>query len=441
MRADLRSSRRRVVITGLGVKTPAGNDVKEFWSTLVSGKSAIAPIRGFDSSNLPVRFAGEVSGFDPVPYLGPKVSRQVDRTTQLGFAAAADALGDADAGQPDPSRCAVVAGTGMGSAASFYAQVRELVLNGPDRVNPRAIPMIMPNATAARIAIEMGWSGPNLCITTACAAGAHAIGEGARLIGEGAADMVLAGGAESAINPMVIVGFARLGALSTRNDQPEQASRPFDRRRDGFVLGEGAAFTVLESLERALARRARIYGEVVGYGRNCDAHHITMPSPHGAMAVACMRLALDDAGLDASAIGHINAHGTSTEVNDAIEAEAIRTVFSVRTPPVTSTKGTIGHLNGAAGAAEVVASLVALGHGVVPPIANLEEPGADVAHVDLVAHTPRTGCYGPVLTNSFGFGGHNASLILALVEGSPPVTPSSPTGPARSGGSGDERDW
>jgi 3-oxoacyl-[acyl-carrier-protein] synthase II len=379
-----------------------------------------------------VRFAGEVSGFDPVAYLGPKVGRQTDRTTQLGFAAAADALADADAGQPDPSRCAVVVGTGMGGSESFYAQVRKFIEDGPGRVNPRAIPMIMPNATAALIAIELGWCGPNFCIATACTAGSHAIGEGARLIREGAADMVLAGGTEAAVNPMVIVGFARMGALSTRNDQPEQASRPFDRLRDGFVLGEGAAFTVLESLERALARGAHVYGEIVGYGRNSDAYHITVPSPHGARAVSCMRLAMADAGLDSSAIGHVNAHGTSTQLNDAIEAEAIRAVFGDRTPPVTSTKGTIGHLHGAAGAAEVVASLAALAHGMVPPIANLEEPGADV-QVDVVAHAPRTDCYGPVLSNSFGFGGHNASLILALVDGLPVTRDSSPAGAARSG--------
>jgi 3-oxoacyl-[acyl-carrier-protein] synthase II len=420
VRTDARPSRERVVVTGLGVKTPAGNDVAEFWSALVAGKSAVAPIRGFDSSELPVRFAGQVSGFDPIAYLGAKIGRQTDRTTQLGFAAAADAFADADvyADQPDPSRCAVVAGTGMGGSESFYTQVRNFVEDGPDRVNPRAIPMIMPNAAAARIAIELGWSGPNLCIATACTAGTHAIGEGARLIREGAADMVLAGGAEAAVNPIVIVAFARMGALSTRNDRPEQASRPFDRLRDGFVLGEGAAFTVLESLERAQARGAHVYGEIAGYGRNCDAHHVITPSPHGAKAVSCMRLALDDAGLDPSAIGHINAHGTSTQLNDAIEAEAIRAVFGARTPPVTSTKGAIGHLNGAAGAAEVVASLVALGRGVVPPIANFEEPGADV-NIDVVAHTPRIDCHGPVLSNSFGFGGHNASLILTAVDDRP----------------------
>lgn len=440
MRADLRPRRERVVVTGLGVKTPAGNDVKDLWAALVAGQSAIAPIGRFDSSGLPVRFAGEVRGFDPVAYLGPKIGRQTDRTTQLGFAAAADALADSDANQQDPSRCAVVVGTGMGSSDSFYAQVRKFIEDGPDRVSPRAIPMIMVNATAARIAIELGWSGPNLCIATACTAGTHAIGEGARLIREGAADMVLAGGAEAAVNPIVIAGFARMGALSTRNDQPERASRPFDRLRDGFVLGEGAAFTVLESLERALARGAHIYGEIAGYARNCDAHHLTVPSPHGGKAVSCMQLALDDAGLDTSAIGHINAHGTSTQLNDAVEAEAIRTVFGDRTPPVTSTKGTIGHLIGAAGAVEVVASLVALGQGTVPPIANLDEPGADV-HVDVAVHAPRTGCYGPVLTNSFGFGGHNASLILALVDGTTATPDRSPQTAARSDAHTDGSDW
>lgn len=436
----MRSGRERVVITGVGLKTPAGNDVEQLWTALVAGRSAIAPIRRFDASGLPVRFAGEVGDFDPVPYLGAKVSRQVDRTTQLGFAAAADALADAATGEPDPSRCAVVVGTGMGSAESLYTQIQTLLEHGPERVNPRAMPMIMSNATAARIAIELGWTGPNLCITTACAAGANAIGEGARLIGEGAADVVLAGGTEAAVTPIVIVGFARLGALSTRNDSPERASRPFDRSRDGFVLGEGAAFLLLERWERAQARGARIYGEILGYGRNCDAYHLTAPSPHGAMAAACMRLALADAGLEASAVGHINAHGTSTQLNDAIEAEAIRVVFGEETPPVTSTKGVVGHLNGAAGALEAIASLLAIERGVVPPVANLEEVGDGIEHLDVVAHSPRAGCSGPVLSSSFGFGGHNVSLIMGAVDSSPSAPGTPPAGLTRPAGRGNRFD-
>ena len=415
MRPASRSGRERVVVTGLGVKTPAGNDIKTLWSTLVAGESAIAVIRRFDPSDLPVRFAGEVADFDPGAYLGPKVVRQTDRTTHLGFAAAVDALTDADCVPADPARCAVVVGTGMGGTASFYEQIRKLIEDGPARLSPRAVTMSMPNATSAQIAMELGWRGPNLCLATGCTAGTQAIGEGARLIREGAADLVLAGGAEAAVTPIAIAGFAQMGALSTRNDQPERASRPFDALRDGFVLGEGAAFTLLESLDRAMARGARIYGEIAGYGRNCDAYHVTVPDPQGNGAVACMRLALDDAGLDPSMIGHINAHGTSTPLNDSVEAKAICMVFGSRTPPVTSTKGAIGHLMGAAGAVEAVASLVALGHGVVPPVTNLTQPDAEL-HIDVVAHTPRTGCHGSVLTNSFGFGGQNASLVLSLVD-------------------------
>jgi 3-oxoacyl-[acyl-carrier-protein] synthase II len=406
------------VVTGLGVKTPAGNRLDDLWSALVAGRSAVARIGRFDTSGLPVHIAAEVSDFDPVSYLGSRRTRQTDRSAQLGFAAAVDALADADS-LPDPGRGAVIVGTGMGGADSYYLQVKKLVEEGPDRLSPRAIPMIMVNAIAALIATELGWSGPNLCIGTACSAGAHAIGEGVGLIRQGAADVVLAGGAEAAVNFIIVAGFAKMGALSLRNHEPELASRPFDLQRDGFVLGEGAAFAVLESLERAVGRGARIYGEIVGYGRNCDAYHLSAPSPHGVGATACMRLALADAGLEPATIGHINAHGTSTELNDSVEAEAIRTVFGDRCPPVTSTKGVLGHLIGAAGAVELAASLMALNHGTVPPTANLDKLGTDI-DIDVVASEPRTGCHGPVLTNSFGFGGHNVSLVLAAVDDTSP---------------------
>ncbi|GIU90934.1 MAG: hypothetical protein KatS3mg010_2033 [Acidimicrobiia bacterium] len=272
--------------------------------------------------------------------------------TQLGFAAAADALGDAGDVNTDPARCAVVIGTGIGGLITLEEQIGVHLEKGPARVSPFLVPMMMANATAGTVAMQFGWTGPNICVATACAASANAIGEAARLVRDGSADVVLAGGTESCMTPTAIAAFARMTALSTRNDAPERASRPFDAERDGFVMGEGAAALLLERWDRAVARGARIYGEVVGYGRNADAYHITAPSPGGEGAAACMQLALDDAGLAPAEIGHVNAHGTSTPLNDAAEAEAIRKVFGDSAPPVTSTKGVTGHLIGAAGATE-----------------------------------------------------------------------------------------
>jgi 3-oxoacyl-[acyl-carrier-protein] synthase II len=404
--------RPRVAITGLGVKTPAGNDLDAAWSTLAAGRPTAATITRYDPSPLPVRFGCEVHDFDSTAYLGPKESRRVDRATQLGFAAAADALADAGELHADPARSAVIVGTGIGGLITLEEQIEGYLTKGAGRVSPFLVPMMMANATAGTIAMQFGWTGPNLCVTTACAASANAIGEAARLVRDGTADVVMTGGAESAMTPVSISAFARMTALSTRNDDPARASRPFDADRDGFVMGEGAAALVLERWDRAVARRARIYGEVVGYGRNADAYHITAPSPGGEGAASCMQLALDDAGLDASAIGHVNAHGTSTPLNDAAEAEAIRKVFGDAPPPVTSTKGVTGHLIGAAGAMEAVASLLAFQHGAVPPTANFERASDDIA-LDIVAGSARPLSPAPVLSNSFGFGGHNATLILA----------------------------
>ncbi|MDQ1504449.1 MAG: 3-oxoacyl-[acyl-carrier-protein] synthase, partial [Actinomycetota bacterium] len=319
--------RPRVAVIGLGVKSPAGNDVATFWETLLAGRSMAANITSFDTTDLSVRFACQVKDFDGADYLGPKEVRRVDRNAQLGFAAAIDAVRDCGDTGADPARCAVVAGVGIGGLATLEDQEKVLIERGPSRVTPFLVPMMMPNATPAIVAMELGWTGPNICIATACAAGTHAVGEGARLIRDGTADVVLAGGAEAVVVPIAIAAFARMGALSGRHDDPASASRPFDADRDGFVIGEGAAFLVLERFDRAQARGAHIYGEVLGYGRNADAYHITAPSPGGSGATACMQLALDDAGLVPSAIGHVNAHGTSTPLNDASEAEAIIKVF------------------------------------------------------------------------------------------------------------------
>jgi 3-oxoacyl-[acyl-carrier-protein] synthase II len=407
--------RPRVVVTGLGVKTPAGNDVATFWETLLAGRSTAADITTFDTTGLPVRFACQVKDFDGAEYLGPKEVRRVDRNAQLGFAAAIDAVRDTGESGADPARCAVVAGVGIGGLATLEEQEKILIERGPTRVTPFLVPMMMPNATPAIVAMELGWTGPNVCIATACAAGTHAVGEGARLIRDGTADVVLAGGAEAVVVPIAIAAFARMGALSSRHDDPASASRPFDVERDGFVMGEGAAFLVLERLDRALARGARIYGEVIGYGRNADAYHITAPSPGGSGATACMQLALDDAGIPPSAIGHVNAHGTSTPLNDASEAEAIIKVFNGSPPPVTSTKGVTGHLIAAAGAVEAVASVLSLRDGLAPPTANYSRPDPEIA-LDVIAGSPRP-LHGLVLSNSFGFGGHNATLVFGPIDG------------------------
>jgi len=407
--------RPRVVVTGLGVKTPAGNDVATFWETLLAGRSMAADITSFDTTDLPVRFACQVKDFDGAEYLGPKEVRRVDRNAQLGFAAAIDAVRSAGEPGADPARCAVVAGIGIGGLATLEEQEKVLIERGPTRVTPFLVPMMMPNATPAIVAMELGWTGPNVCVATACAAGSHAVGEGARLIRDGTADVVLAGGAEAVVVPIAIAAFARMGALSGRHDDPASASRPFDADRDGFVIGEGAAFLVLERLDRARARGVPILGEVLGYGRNADAYHITAPSPGGSGATACMQLALDDAGLAPSAVGHVNAHGTSTPLNDASEAEAIVKVFDGSPPPVTSTKGVTGHLIAAAGAVEAVASILALRDGMAPPTANHERTDPDIA-LDVIAGSPRP-LRGPVLSNSFGFGGHNATLVLGPIDG------------------------
>jgi 3-oxoacyl-[acyl-carrier-protein] synthase II len=418
--------RPRVAVTGIGVKTPAGLTVDELWDTLVAARPAAAPITLYDASNHSVPFACEVRGFDAVPYVGPKEVRRTDRAALLAVAAAADALGDAvavgmapatselrPAPSPDdlgadPVRCAVVAGSGIGGIRTLEDQVIGYAERGPSRVGPFLVPMMMPNAAAALVAIRHGFTGPNLAIATACATGAHAIGEGARLLRDGMADVVVCGGTEASVSPVAMAAFARMGALS-RNPDPASASRPFDDDRDGFVMGEGAAFVVLEPFDRAVSRGARIHGEVLGYGLTCDAHHITAPIDDGSGAVAAIEMALADAGIAAGAIGHVNAHGTSTPQNDAAEAAAIAKVFGAGAVPVTSTKGVTGHLIGAAGAVEAVAALLASARGLVPPTANHRHTDLPV---DVVAGEPRAIEVAPAVSTSFAFGGHNAALVL-----------------------------
>ena len=405
--------RPRVVVTGLGAKTPAGLTVDELWSTLLAARPTAAPITLYDASQHSVGFACEVpSSFDPSAYLGPKEPRRTDRVTHLGVAAAADAVADATGGTGDfgcdPARIGVVGGSGIGGIRTLEDQVVEYAAKGPSRVSPFLVPMMMPNATAAHIAIQHGFTGPNLAVATACATGTNAIGEAARWIRDGAVDVVLAGGADACVAPVTMAAFSRAGALSKPED-PASASRPFDVDRDGFVMGEGAAFVVLEPLERALARGATIHAELLGYGTTCDANHITAPLEDGAGAVACIQIALGDAGIEAATVGHVNAHGTSTPLNDAAEAAAIAKVFGESALPVTSIKGVTGHLIGAAGAAELVATVLSVREGLVPPVANHQR--CDLP-VDVVAGEPRSIGSAPAVSTSFAFGGHNAALIV-----------------------------
>jgi 3-oxoacyl-[acyl-carrier-protein] synthase II len=370
--------------------------------------------------NLPVDFGCEVAGLDPAEYLDAKTVRRSDRTTQLGFAAAADAIADAglagggSAGLDgvDPARCAVVAGSGQGGTKSLEDEFYALPKGGYHRVSPNYVPMIIVNATTALVSIRFGLRGPSLAIATACTSGAHAVGEGGRLIREGSADVAVVGGAESPLGPLTISAFALMGALSKRTSDPEHASRPFDIDRDGFVIGEGAGFLVLERWEHAVARGGRIHAELTGYGRNSDAFHMTAPSPDGAGARTCMELALRDAGIVPGDVAHINAHGTSTPLNDVTEARAIGQLFPSRDIPVSSSKGSTGHLVGAAGAVEAVAAVLAVREGLAHPTANhvQRDPECDV---DIVSGAPRKIPSGPVISNSFGFGGHNATLVFS----------------------------
>jgi 3-oxoacyl-[acyl-carrier-protein] synthase II len=406
--------RPRVVVTGMGVKAPGGLTVDEMWASLMEPRPAAAPVTLFDASELSVGFACEVTGFDPEPYVGPKEVRRTDRVALLGIAASSDALAAATATAPfgvEPVRCGVVAGSGIGGIRTLEQQILTYAEKGPSKVGPFLVPMMMANATAALIGIRNGFTGPNTAVATACATGANAIGEGARLVRDGMADVVVAGGAEACVTPVTMAAFARMGALS-RSADPATASRPFDDDRDGFVMGEGAAFVVLERYDNAVARGAEILGEVAGYGMTCDAHHITAPVEDGSGAVAAIEMALADAGLPASAIGHINAHGTSTPHNDAAEAAAIAKVFGPRSVPVTSGKGVTGHLIGAAGAVEAIAAMVAVDRGIVPPTANHVRTDLPV---DVVAGEARTVERAPAVSTSFAFGGHNVALVLVPV--------------------------
>jgi 3-oxoacyl-[acyl-carrier-protein] synthase II len=403
----------------MGTLNPLGNDPESTWHMAAAGRSGIGQLTAFDASEHKTRFGGQVKGFDPLALFGRKDARRMDRVTQLAQAAAEQALADANLQLSDEERrcTGVVLGSGMGNVASTFEGFGTFMERGPGRVSPFFVPMMLFDAPAASISISHGLQGPNIAIATACAAGTNALGEAAKMIERGAADVMVAGGAEAPLVAPVMAGFSSSGALSLRNDDPLRASRPFDLDRDGFVAGEGAAVLILEELGRALGRGARIYGEVLGYGASADAYHISAPVEDGSGAALAMQAALDDAGLAPEAIDYINAHGTSTQLNDKSETLAIKAVFgqAAGAVPISSTKSMHGHLLGAAGALEAIICLKALEAGFIPPTINYEtaDPECDLDYV------PNSGRQKPlqrVLSNSFGLGGHNATIILGRWE-------------------------
>jgi 3-oxoacyl-[acyl-carrier-protein] synthase II len=412
-------SERRVGVTGIGMVTPLGNDLATTWHHVQAGRSGIGVISGFDASMLPVRIAGEVRGFEPAAFIEKKDLKKMDRFTQYALAAAQMAVDDAQL-RIDPAaaeQVGVVIGVGMGGMMTVEETARQYHATGSERVGPFFIPRLTANMAPAHIAIRFNAKGVNHVIATACASGGDAIGTAARLIRFGYQDTMLAGGAEAGVTFMCVSGFAAMRALSTRNHEPERASRPFDRGRDGFVIAEGAAILVLEALDAAVARGARVYAEVAGYGANTDAYHITNPSPDGEGAARCMRLALADGTVDAAEVDYINAHGTSTLANDVNETLAIKHVFGEQAPrlAVSATKSMIGHALGAAGAIEAAVTALAVHHQVMPPTINLEQPDP-ACDLDYVPHQARHAPIRAALSNSFGFGGANACLVLRAYQ-------------------------
>jgi 3-oxoacyl-[acyl-carrier-protein] synthase II len=411
--------KRHVVVTGLGAVTPLGNDVPTLWEGLLAGRSGVGPITLFDPSQLEVRIAAEVKDFDPVALFDRRQARRNDRFTLFALEAARQALGDADLqleGE-DGRDVGVLIGSAIGGILTLLENYDVLQASGPRRVSPFMVPMMMPNAASAAVAITYGLRGPNLCVASACATGSHAIGEAAEVIRRGHAEVMICGGSDAVIASLALSAFKNMGAVSTRNDEPERASRPFDAGRDGFVMGEGAGVLVLESLEHARRRGARIYCELVGYGATADAYHITAPDETGQGAAWAMERALQDAGLAPEEVDYVNAHGTSTLLNDRVESQAIRTAFGPHADrlAVSSTKSLIGHLMGAAGAVEAIACIKSLESGWVHPTINYETPDPE-CDLDYVPNQARRLESRVVLSNSFGFGGHNGCLIFRRWE-------------------------
>ena len=410
--------KRRVVITGLGVISPVGNTKDEFWDSLINGKSGVARIKAFDPNGFSSHIAAEVKGFDPSKFITPKELKRMDKFVQYAVSVSKMALDDAglDLGKEDLTKIGTVVGSGIGGLHTIEEQYKTLLEKGPSRVSPFLIPMLIINMAPGQISITFGIKGPNSCVATACASGTHAIGDSFRIIQRGEADVMITGGAESCITPLGFGGFCAMKALSLRNDEPERASRPFDRDRDGFVMGEGAGMVILESLEHARKRSAEIYAEVVGYGMTGDAYHMTAPSIDGDGAKRCMRASLEDAELAPQDVTYINAHGTSTILNDKVETLAIKDVFGpyAKKLAVSSTKSMTGHMLGAAGGVECVVCALVIKKGIIPPTINYENPDPE-CDLDYVPNHARQMKVPVAMTNSLGFGGHNATLVLKSI--------------------------
>jgi len=406
---------RRVVVTGVGAVTPIGNTAEEFWAALMQGTSGIGPITRFDTTGYPTRIAGEVKGFESLKYIDKKDDRKFDPFLKFAIACAVMAVEDAGLvlSQVDKTRFGVLVGSGIGGITTLLDTHDVLNAKGPDRVSPFFIPMLIINMASGLISMRFDAKGPNSSVVTACATGNHAIGDAMKIIQRGDADVMIAGGAEAIIIPLTIAGFCQMKAMSTRNDEPTKASRPFDANRDGFVCGEGGGLLILESLEHALRRDARIYAELIGYGMTGDAHHMTAPDPEGDGAARAMSAALRDAGVPVTAVSYINAHGTSTPYNDKFETIAIKRVFGehARNLAVSSTKSMTGHLLGAAGGVEAIATVLAMHHGMLPPTINYETPDPD-CDLDYVPNQARKQDVEVALSNAFGFGGTNAILAF-----------------------------
>lgn len=407
--------KKRVVITGMGAITPIGNTLEAYWQGLVAGKSGIGPITQFDASQHNCRIAGEVKGFDPLEYIDRKDAKRTDRFAQFAIAASKQALADADLAITDlnAEQVGVMIGTGVGGLRVMENQ-QEIYLNkGPSRCSPFMVPMMIANMAAGLTAIHTGAQGPNSCPVTACAAGSNAVGDAFRLVQNGYAQAMICGGTEAAITPLSFAGFASARALSVRNDDPDHASRPFDKERDGFVMGEGCGILILEELEHALSRGARIYAEMVGYGMTCDAYHMTAPVPGGAGAARSMALALKDGGVSPTDVSYINAHGTSTPANDRTETAAIKSVLGdhAKQVSISSTKSMTGHLLGGSGGIEAVATCMAVANDQVPPTINIQVPDPE-CDLDYVPNQSRAQAVDVAMSNSFGFGGHNVTLVF-----------------------------
>jgi len=409
---------RRVVITGMGTVNPLSSDVKRYWEGLLAGKSGVGYIEQFDTSKHKVKIGGEVKNFEPEKVLDAKAARRLDRFAQFALVAAHAAVKDCglDFTKEDPYRCGVIYGSGIGGFWEFEEQHSRFIEGGPSRISPFTVPKMIVNAAAGNISIEFGLSGPNTAVATACASAAHAIGDSMRAIQYDYADVMLTGGSEAGITPMSVGGFVQARALSTNNEHPQEASRPFDKDRDGFVIGEGAGVLVVEELEHARRRGARIYAELLGCGSTADAHHITAPHPCGAGAAMAMKVALRDAKINPEQVEYINAHGTSTPLGDEAETRAIKEVFGehARRLAISSTKSLVGHLLGASGAVEMIACVMSIVHSVVHPTINYKTPDP-TCDLDYVPNHPREMKVRRALSNSFGFGGHNCTLVVGAL--------------------------